>query len=182
MIRAAILGLVAGLLGMILTADGRASLHHPIDTYAIPVNAKGQPDPLPFEELARRRLELRNIAIEPKLGQPRFKDREVVAERIKKEEQKRNRTPEESVALAVDLLRFGRPDDAEGALRGQRRGFLANITLAHIAIAQDSRDRPGWARAFTYLDIANEERPPKELPGLSTQQLKWQLVLNRVRC
>jgi len=194
--RAAIVGLVTGLLALLLVSGGQASLHHPTDPFAIPVNAKGMPEPLPFDEFARRRLVLRNIGnpawplealdpqtkqpvIDSKTGRPQLTERGVVAERIKKEQQKRNRTLEDNVALAVDLLRFGRPDDAEGALRGQRQGFLPNITLAHIAIAQDSRDHPGWPRAFSYLDIANEEQPLKEMPGLSPQQLAWQIKLNR---
>lgn len=194
--RAATVGLVTGLLAILFASSGQASLHHPTEPFALPVNAKGVPEPLRFDELARQRVTLRNASnpawpleavdpqtkqpvIDKKTGKPQLTDRGVVAERIKKEQQKQNRTLEDNVALAVDLLRFGRPDDAEGALGGQRQGFLPNITLAHIAIAQDTRDRPGWPRAFTYLDIANEERPPKELPGISPQQLAWQIKLNR---
>jgi len=194
----AILVLAAGL-GGVLASASRASLHHPEGTTAaVPVNEKGEPEALSFDDLKRRRLVLRNASnpewplvaidpqtkqpvIDPKTGQPSLSDRGRVDARIKKEMAKRPelRTPEEKVALAVDLLQFGRADDAEGALTGLRTGFLPNITLAHIAIAQDSRDRPGWARAYDYLDIANGERPPTNIPGTPAPKLAWQLKVNR---
>ena len=180
MSRVAFIGVVAGLVA--IAAGGRASLYHPTDALAIPVAASGEPQPLPFTEFSRRRLVLRNVrnpdwplsVTNPQTKQTRLSERGVVAERIAAAEKKRKRTPEESVALAVDLLRFGRPEDAAGALAEQRRGFLPNVTLAHIAIAQND-----WARAFTYLDIATEERPPVALPGLTPQQLAWHMKLNR---
>jgi hypothetical protein len=194
-IRAAILAV--GIVTLVFASDGRAFLYHPEDrTGVVPVGDAGGPEPLPFEEFSRRRVILRNVAnpdwplealdprtkqpvIDPKTGKPKLSDRGVVSQRIAAERKKPNRTLPENVALAVDLLRFGRPDEAAGVLREERRGYLPNVTLAHIAIAQDTRDTPGWARAFTYLDIASEEAPPKSLPGMSPQQLAWELKLDR---
>ncbi len=193
--RVALLAVVV--LAFITATDSVAFLYHPEDrSGAVPVGEKGEPTPLPFEELRRRRLELRNAAnpdwplvalnpqtrqplIDPKSKQPKLSDRGRLEHRIAVERKKSNRTQSQTVALAVDLLRFGRADEAAGVLREERRGYLPNVTLAHVAIAQDSRDRPGWSRAFTYLDIASEEQPPKSLPGMSPQQLAWELTLDR---
>ena len=193
MLRLAIAALFGGALAALLAADGRASLHHPEDrTGEIPVGESGTPEALPFDEFLRRRavLQLMGLAdwplvatdpktkqpvIDPKTGQPRLSERGELDARIKREQKKnaKQRTPEESVALAVDLLRFGRADDAEGALRGLRRGFLPNVTLAHIAATQGQ-----WARAYEYLDIANEETAPASLNPKSPK-IAWQLKVNR---
>ncbi len=193
--RVAIVGLGIAILAFVFISGGRASLHHPDDsTGTIPVDDTGAPEALPFDPTFKlRRLVLRNVSnpdwplveldpqtkqpvVDPKTGHPKLSDRGVVDERVKKEQRKKagERTVEESVALAVDLLRLGRLDDAEGTLKGQRSGFLSNITLAHIAAAQGQ-----WARAYEYLDIANEERPPPALPGTSAKKLAWQLKVNR---
>jgi hypothetical protein len=47
------------------------------------------------------------------------------------------------------------------------------MTLAHIAALQND-----WARAYNFLDIALDEPPPKQFPGLKPQELTWQLKLN----
>jgi hypothetical protein len=107
---------------------------------------------------------------------PEPTERLELAARIQKEQAKpaASRTLEENVGLAVDLLHFGKPDDAEGALKGQRGGFLPNITLAHIAVAQRQ-----WPRAYEFLDIANEYDQPTELPGMKAKQLAWHRKLNK---
>jgi hypothetical protein len=192
--RLAIACLGAATLAVLLSADGRASLHHPdgIVSAMIPVSDTGTPEAYPFDEFKRRRLDLRNIgnpdwpleAINPitnekildkKTGQPRLSERGVVDARVKNAQAKRpeTRTADENVALAIDLLRLGRTDDAEGALKGQRNGLLPNVTLAHIAATQGQ-----WARAFDYLDIANEERVPPTLDPKSPK-IAWQLKVNR---
>jgi hypothetical protein len=160
-------------------SDGRASLHHPDDPMAIPVSTAGVPEPLPFDEFSRRRAVLMNMMdpnrplVNP--NNPSEKtERGKVAERIEKAKHNPARTPEQSVALAVDLLRFGNAAEAPAALKGQRKGFLPNVTLAHVAAAQGE-----WGQAFEYLDIANEERPPAAVPGITSAQLAWQMKLNR---
>lgn len=195
MTRAALLAV--GIITIICASEGRAFLYHPEDrTGVVPVGEKGEPAPLPFDEFSRRRLILRNVAnpdwpleatdpqtkqpvIDPKTGKPKLSERGVVGQRIAAERKKRNRTPAEGVGLAVDLLRFGRPDDAAGVLADQRSGYLPNVTLAHVAIAQGTRDNPGWPRAFSYLDLLAEETPPQSLPGMSPQQLAWEVKLDR---
>jgi hypothetical protein len=193
-VRTAAVGLAVGLLAVLLAADGRASLYHPDDRiWVVPIDDRGAPDPFPFEELQRRRLVLRNVlnsdwplvkidpqtkqpVTDPKTGRPQLGERGVVDARIKKALAKKaeTRTEMESVALAVDLLHFGRPDDAEGALKSLRNGFLPNVTLAHIAAAQGQ-----WGRAYEYLDIANDETPPAALAAKSPQELAWQRKLDR---
>ncbi len=189
-------GLALVSLAVLLAADGRASLYHPDtdhpdNTGVVPVDDAGAPTPLPFGEFQRRRVILQNVGLpdgplellDPNTKQMKLTDRGVVDARIKKARAKgtKGRTEAESVALAVDLLRFGRPDDAQEALRGLPNGFLPNITLAHISIAQDSRDRPGWERADDYLDFANSiaKAKPPVIRGVSAQNLAWQLKLDR---
>lgn len=198
MLRVAIAVLFGGALVVLLATDGRASLHHPEDTISsLPVEESG-PVALPFDEFSRRRLILRNIGnstwplvainpqtkepiIDPKTKAPRLTERGEVEARIKREQKKRaeDRTPEESAFLATDLLRFGRPEEAESQIKAQhRRTFLPNMTLAHITAAQGQ-----WARAYEFLDIANEladsKRAPVSVPGTSPAKLKWQLALNK---
>jgi hypothetical protein len=189
--------LAVGLFTLTTASSGRAFLYHPEDrTGVVPVGETGAPEPLPFGELRRRRLELRNagnpewplVALNPqtkqpildeRTGQPKLSDRGRLERRIAAERKKPNRTLPESVGLAVDLLRFGRADDAAGVLRSQRSGYLPTVTLAHISIAQDSRDHSGWVQAFGYLDLLPEEPPPKSLPGMSPRQLAWEVKLDR---
>jgi tetratricopeptide (TPR) repeat protein len=189
--RFAYAGFFAATIAALIAADGRASLFHPSDqTGVIPVDDSGAPQELPFDEFQRRRLILRNIlnsdwplfkidpttkqpVIDPNTGQPGLSERGIVDARIKKTLAKkpRDRTESERIALAIDLLRMGRPD--EGALEGLRSGFLPNITLAHIAAAQGE-----WSRAYQFLDIANEEAPPAVLASKSAKLLVWQRKLD----
>ncbi|MCS6866647.1 MAG: tetratricopeptide repeat protein [Gemmataceae bacterium] len=178
----------------VIVSDGHAALYHPDDrTDRVFVDEKGQPEPYPFDEFKRRRLVLRNIGNpawplwetnpqtqqivrDPKTGQPVLSDRGKVDARVKQALQKpaAARTLEEKVALAVDLLRLNRPEEAQGILGSERSGYWANVTLAHLAIAQGQ-----WAKAWDYLDIANEEPVPSPLPGISAAQLAWYGKLNR---
>ncbi len=192
--------LAVGVGAVLGAADVRASLYHPDtdrpdNTGVVPVDARGNPEPFPFEEFQRRRLVLRNVinpdwplvkidpttkrpVVNPKTGRPELSDRGVVDARIKAVRAKppETRTAEERVALAVDLLRFGRPDDAEGALTGLRSGFLPNVTLAHVAATQGQ-----WDRAEDFLDISTSEaeRKPPPIRGVSAANLAWQLKLDR---
>ena len=193
MVRVASIGLVVGLLALAGAPDGRASLHHPTDPMAIPVNVKGEPEALPFDDLRRRRLVLRNVGNEgwplevPDPNDPAKKlktDRGVVKDRIDKQLKVAGRTREQSVALAVDLFRFNKPAEAASVLVGEhRRGYLGNVTLAHIATAQANPDQAvkgvDWPGAMNFLSIATDEVPPTEVPGLTPQQLAWQLKLDR---
>lgn len=180
-----------GALVCALAPRAPAALHHPTDAYALSVNDKGEAQPFALDEFMRQRLVLRNAGnpnwplvstdpntkepvLDPITKQPRKTERGVIADRVAATKRKLNRTVEENVALAIDLLRLNQAPEAETALRGARSGYLANVTHAHIAAIQGD-----WPRAFNYLDIANEERPPKAMPGVSAEQLAWQLKLNR---
>lgn len=174
--RLAIVALAAGVLAALVPA-GRAALFHPEEPFAIPMNEKGQPD-LSFDTFASRRADLMNAANpaaaldDPKAGRT-FRGR--TKDRIERLQRRANRTEWESVTLAVDLLRVGRVNEAEEPLRNFRRGYVPNITLAHVAAVQGE-----WTRAYTLLDIAlTDEPPPKAVPGLTAQQLAWQLKIDR---
>jgi hypothetical protein len=173
--RVAIIVLVIGCL-TVLASDGRASLHHPEDPFAVPMNEKGEPD-LSFETFASRRADLVNAANpaapldDPKTKGRTFRGR--MKDRIERLQKLPNRTEQQSVELAVDLLRFGRVNEADEPLRNLRRGYIPNITLAHISALQGD-----WSRAYTFLDIASEEPAPKEFPGLKPAELAWQLKIN----
>ncbi|VTS02921.1 : TPR_9 [Gemmata massiliana] len=182
MVRHGVVVLGTLVVGLVALSEGRASLHHPEAPMAIPVSEKGVPEALPFEEFGRRRLVLLNAGnpkwplenTDPRDPTKKIRtDRGVVKDRIDKRLALRNRSELDSVALAVDWLRYGQAAEATSALRDQRREFLPNITHAHIEATQGN-----WDRAFQFLDIANEERPPKEIPGLKPQELAWQLKLN----
>ncbi len=186
--RLGLVALGAVVAGLLVLPEGRASLHHPDEPMAVPVSAAGVPEPLPFDEFGRRRLVLMNAGnaawplerVDPTDPAKKTRsDRGVLKDRIDKRLKLRDRSEVDNVALAVDWLRFGQPDEAAAALKGTRRGFLPNITLAHIAVAQNTREHPTWGQAFEYLDIANAEPQPKQFPGLTPQQLAWQLKLNR---
>lgn len=174
--RVAILVLAVGLVGVVASA-GRASLHHPEEPFAIPINEKGEPD-LSFSAFASRRAELINAANPAfQLDDPVKKTRTIrgrLKDRIEKLQKLPNRTEQQAVELAVDLLRFGRANEADEPLRSFRRGYIPNITLAHIAAVQGE-----WARAYTFLDIALEEPEPKQFPGLKPSELAWQLKVNK---
>lgn len=177
MVRVALVGLFVGLLALVGAPDGRASLHHPDEPFAVPVNDKGEPEALPFSAFANRRAALVNAGNPAfPLDDPATKGRTIrgrTKDRIERLQKLPTRTEQESVTLAVDLLRVGRANEADEPLRTTRRGYIPNVTLAHIAALQGD-----WARAYTFLDIATEEPPPKEFPGLKPQELAWQIKLN----
>ncbi len=158
-----------------LATSGRATLYQPDDPLVVPVATDGTGAALPFDDF---KLRLLNRMAELN---PAFKDakgvnapREAVLQRIAVRQRKRNRDMLETVALATDLLRVGKADEAESVLASDRRGYLPNATLAHICAARNE-----WAKAMEYLSIASEERPPTSLKGLSTSQLAWELNLTR---
>jgi hypothetical protein len=160
-------------LAALLAGGGRASLYSPDDPFAVPVGSDGKPAPLPFDEFKRRLAVLKNL---PNTDLKPNPDRERVLARIAQAQRKaQNRTPPETVALAVDLLRTGRPADAAGVLAtGDRQSYLSNVTLAHVSAALGD-----WATASEYLTIANGLRPPAEWAGLTPSQLAWQLKVTR---
>ena len=178
MVRVALVGFFVAVLALVCTPDGRASLHHPDEPFAIPMNAKGEPEALEFSSFKNRRSNLINAA-DPKflLDDPDPRQGRTIRgrmkDRIERLQKLPNRTEQDSVILAVDLLRFGRVTEADEPLRNLRRGYLPNMTLAHIAALQND-----WGRADTFLDIALDEPPPKQFPGLKPQELAWQIKLN----
>jgi hypothetical protein len=170
---AVLAGAGAGLVAV--SPPRRASLYSPDEPLAsLPVGPDGRGQAVPFDEFKRRLTVLKN-QLNPELKGN--KDREAVLKRIDARKAARTRPPAETVALAVDLLRAGRADEAAGVLAAERGGFLPNVTLAHVRAA--AGDERGWAAAAEHLAIANEERPPADLPGLTPAQFAWQQGINR---
>ncbi|MBY0458921.1 MAG: tetratricopeptide repeat protein [Gemmataceae bacterium] len=177
---AALIGL-CGLCGPFGSSEGRASLHHPDEPMAVPVTSAGEPEALPFDEFSRRRAVLTNMlnpnrALVNPDNPSEKSERGRAFDRIEKAQKNAKRTPEQSAALAADLIRVGKAGEAAGVFQ-RRDGFLVNVTLAHAFAAQAD-----WRQASNYLAIANDPEdspPPKALPGVTPAQLAWQLKLNR---
>ena len=170
-----VLPLLAFAVIALLTSVGRASLYQPEDPIVIPVASDGTGRDIPFDDFEKR-FTTRVLELNPvfKDSKGENKAREVVLKRIAERRRALNRSSLENAALAADLLRIGKPDDAESVLASDRRGYLPNVTLAHACAAKGE-----WAKAAEYLSIANEERPPTELKGWSKAQLDWELKLDR---
>lgn len=173
---AVLVGSVVGL--ALVSAPGRASLYSPDDPLAsLQVGPDGLGQALPLDEFKRRLAVLKN-QLNPELKDN--KDRQRVLARIATRQNLRGRPRAETVALAVDLLRTGKLDEAAGLLAAERGGFLPNLTLAHIrAAGSTDRDDRGWAAATEHLAIANEERAPATIPGLTPAQWAWQQKINQ---
>ncbi|MCI0703600.1 MAG: tetratricopeptide repeat protein [Planctomycetia bacterium] len=199
MVRVLIVALGVLVAVALVVPEGRASLHHVQQPVAIPVDDKGTPQSLPFEEFKRRLLVLRNASNVKmpfeeevvnsttkkteiqKTERGKVKDRiDAAKKRISEAKKKGQKLPQiEVVALAVDQLYAGQLLEAESTLASYRRGFLPNITLAHI-VASQARKPEDWERASIFLGIANDDEPPSAASlGLTQQQLDWQIKLNK---
>lgn len=172
MSRVSILSGLAICTAVVVVVPGQASLYEPDrPRAALPVSPDGVARALPFDEFQRRFADLTKL-LNPTLQEN--PERDLLLKQIADRQKVRNRGPLDTAALAADLLRAGELDKAEAVLAGDRRGFLPNMTLAHIYAG-----RHDWGQAAEYLTIANEEPPPEQLPGLTKPQLAWQLQLNR---
>lgn len=174
LIACAVLGMLAGIAAV--TPTGYASLCSPQDPFAVPVGNDGRPTPLPFEEFKRRLAILANALIEPKAGEVPNPDRRRFLDRIARYPDLsgpaiRGLSNSEAAALATDLLRLGRSDQALDLLmpRTRRPDYFVLTVLGHVFAA-----RGDWANALKYhVEERVDVEMPAELQGLTRPQRDW---------
>ena len=166
------------LLGLAVVAGaGRASLYQPDDPMAIPVG-EGRPQPLPFGEFKRRLSVLLNALLEPKKGEPDNPDRKAFLDRIAAREKKKL-SAADTAALAADLLRVGRSDEAlnrlEPRVRDRQQNYFVLSTLGTVHAARGS-----WDDAINYQTASQiDAEMPETVPGLTKPQRDWWAKLDR---
>lgn len=166
----------AALLGsslILVPTPTRASLYAPDEPYAIPVGTDGKATPLPFPEFKRRLVVLTNALLEPKKGEKDNPDREPFLKRVADRKKVAKLAAPEAAALAVDLLRVGKADDALNLLgprtADRRPDYFVFSALGHIHAA-----RGEWAEALRYHQEGQlDTKMPAEVKGLSKQQRDW---------
>lgn len=164
---AAVLGSVAGL--VLVAGTGRASLYSPEEPFAVPVGADGKATPLPFPEFKRRLGVLGNARVEPKKGEKDNSDREPFLKRIAERKKIARPAAPEAAALAADLYRVGRLDEALNLLKSLRRpDYFAFATLGHIRAA-----RGEWADALATYEDQRDTKMPAGVKGLTKPQRDW---------
>jgi hypothetical protein len=184
--RVAFIAMIVAVAGLAL--PGRASLYSPEEPMAIPVE-EGKAVALPFEEFRRRLTVLMNAANPPKPGEPDNPDREAFLKRIRKAEEPENPekskkprrlSAEETAALATDLLRVGKSDEALNKLSAKMRppNYWVLTTLGHVHAARgDSRD---WAEAIQQQTSARlDAEMPEVVKGLTKEQRDWWEMIDR---
>lgn len=177
---------------LVLPPPGRASLYHPEDSsLTLSVRPDGTPEALPFDEFKRRLVVSSNIA-NPGL---KTDDRAQIEKRAAAKMARGELSPEETLPLAVDMLRLGTASeggwgsgpssasrlDADAALnrlmllKRQRPNYYVLSTLAHLYAA-----RGDWPDALSHLESAIfDYAPPPPVPGLTPEQQRWQLRIDR---
>ena len=175
-----LLMILAGLsIAVTVPGPSLASLFQPDDhSTAIPVGADGVGKALPFEEFAHR-LQIRLNDANPLL---KATERQQLLAQIKTRESSRSLNPDETAALAADLLRAGRIDDAMNRLkplyddreRKRTRTYFVCATLAHVHAAREE-----WAQASEYLLDLSDMQMPLQVKGLTAPQRAWQSELDR---
>ncbi|MBA4067001.1 MAG: hypothetical protein C0501_25485 [Isosphaera sp.] len=163
MVRVALTAVVAS--AAVLAGVGRASLYTPDDPrFAVPVAADGTPTPLPFDEFKRRLAVLTN-ALNEKLDTP---DRQAFLKRVADREKQPKRSRDETAALAADLLRVGRVDQALNVLGPRTTDYFGVAALAHAHAV-----RGDWGEALRHYEGLLDAEMPAEVKGLSKGQRDW---------
>jgi hypothetical protein len=174
----------------VLTRPAAATLYQPDDPTAVPVSENGTPDPFPFPEFKRRLVTLVNEA-NPDLDTP---ERGRLLDRINRRKAAKSLTPDETAALAADLLRAMRTrnkatksetnltDEAVNRLKPlyddrERKGTRTYLVTAALVHAHAAREE--WDQAVGYYADLLDLDPPASVPKLTAAQWKWQLGLDR---
>jgi thioredoxin-like negative regulator of GroEL len=163
--------LTAGVASAALLAAGagRASVYSPDDPrFAVPVAADGTPQPLEFNEFKRRLAVLTN-ALNQNLDTP---DRQAFLKRIADREKLPKPSPAEAAALAADLTRVGRTDQALNLL-GPRSADRRPDYFVIAALAHAHATRGDWAEALRHYEGLPDVEMPAEVKGLSKAQRDW---------
>src|SRR5262249_32729205 len=130
---AVLFGSIAGL--ALVAESGRASLYSPEDPLVIPVGPDGRGQAIPFGDFKLRYAEVLNGANDIKKDGKINSDREKLLKRIEMAQGKKL-TALEAAALAVDLLRVGRTDQALNLIKPKalerNPNYFVLTTLAHI--------------------------------------------------
>ena len=108
-------------------------------------------------------------------------DRQKVLDRIEAANKKppSARSRPETAALAADLLRVGKPDEALNLLapfsRDRQPDFRVLANLAHVYAF-----RGEWHEALSYHDLARDvDELPPDLAGTTPEQRRWLLKVER---
>lgn len=178
MVRAAVVcTLGAAMLTLTVAGPGRAALVSPDDPMAVPVRPDGTGEAFPFDEFRRRFGAVTNMADDKK----NLPDRQRVLKRVEEREKARTLSPDETAALAADLIRVGRAGDALARLRPlyddrDRRGTRTYAVAAGLVHAHAARGE--WGPALNYLPDLFDLDPPA-VKGVSPAQRAWQAKLDR---
>ncbi len=174
MVRAAfvVVALAVGLTGA-LAPVARGGLYPPDEPRPFPVRPDGVAEPLPFPEFQRRLLVLTNVA----MPTPLTEDRTSALAKAAALRRTPNPTADQTVSLAVRLLRLRAVDEALNRLqplaRDRRPSFAAMSALAHVHAA-----RGEWAEAFDNQFAAlNDAGFPPELAGYDGPQRDWSAAI-----
>lgn len=167
----------------VAVVPGRASLYQPDDPMIVPVRPDGTGEAFPFQPEFKRRL-----AVLGNIANPTSKDttdRERVLARVKARRAIPNRSVDETVALAADLLRLGNSDagyftdEALGLLIPRTRDRVPNY-FVYTTLAEVHAARGEWAEAVTYHDAALIDcEMPTAVKGWTDAQRNWVAKLDR---
>lgn len=156
----------------------RAGLYSPHEVTLFPVRADGTAEALMFgtqtagpfrQELVR----LLNVG-DPNPGRTQNPDRRAVLERIAARKATRDPLPPvEAAALAADLLRVGRADEAVNLLhplsRGRNPDFRVLANLAHVHAF-----RGEWQQALDVQGLVLDfDELPRDLAHTTPEQRRW---------
>jgi hypothetical protein len=165
------------ILALGLCGAGYASLYQPDEPMAVPVGADGRGAALPFDEFKRRYVTLTN-QLNPDLKKPNGEptDRDKLLAQVKERRGKRNPSPDDTAALAADLLRFGNTDEALNVLKPlyddrQRRGTRTYFVCSTLIHAHALRNE--WDQALGYLPDLFDASLPAKVPGWTDAQRGW---------
>jgi tetratricopeptide (TPR) repeat protein len=154
-----------------LTAGvARAGLYDPAQFTREAQQLPNQGKPLPFFSFRDQLNELFTIGIPQPVSPARARHLERAKELAARAGSGQPRV-EDLIGLGAEYVRLGRTGEAVDVLTRasalDRRNFMA---FANLGTAHQLEGR--WARALDALQQAKENWPP-ELPGLTSEQLKW---------
>ena len=177
--RIALVLLVSSLAALAVVAErGRASLYAPEDPrFIVPVGDDGKPRPLPLDDFRNAMAVLMN-AQDNRQDARKEGDRKAFLDRIEAAKGKKL-SPPQTAALAADLLRAARADEALNRLaprlRDRNPDYFVYTTYANIRAAAGD-----WAEALRYHSAAQlDSELPSGVPGLSKAQRDWWEKLDR---
>jgi tetratricopeptide (TPR) repeat protein len=171
-------GSVAGL--ALVAEPGRASLYSPDDPKLnIQVGPDGKGQPFALGDFKTFLAGVMNAADDRKKKDGKFNsDREAALKRIEQRQGKKLSVPE-TAALAADLLRVGRADDALNRLKplalGRNPNYFVLTTLGHVHAARGELQ----AAVDYHMSALLDSEMSAEVKGLTKPQRDWIAKLDR---